>query len=444
MSTGSEMGPRDRVLLALRHEEPDRIPIDLGSTHVSTINPLSYRDLRIYLGLQDKPVRVKDVVAQLTEVDEDIVKLFHVDLIDVNRHLPPANSEIYYRDTFYQCMVCVNRDSSTGKAEIYEPMWKTWIHSYYGLSEEIPACIDIVEEGNSLVIYLNKSIQLGKGSKSSSTFSPPDAHGLNPLANIRSAEDIKNFDWDLFKVSYRYIEFLKKKAEYLYKNTDYALVFSLAGRVHAWAQALRGWTRWLADLRLRKTLAEAVLDHIVDVIMHNVKKYIDAFGDYVQVIGFADDLGTEEAPQISVQTFRDIYKHRYEEIFSYIKRHSKMYIFLHSDGAIFPLIKEFVDIGLDIINPIQLSAKGMDPEKLKKEYGEQITFWGGGADVQRVLPFSTPEEVVQHVKNLIKVFAPKGGFIFATTHNIQPPTPPANIVLTFITAYEYGRYPIRW
>ncbi|MEM0027352.1 MAG: uroporphyrinogen decarboxylase family protein [Ignisphaera sp.] len=439
---GAELKPRERVLIALRHEEADRVPIDLGSTHVSTINPLSYVVLRKYLGLPERPARIKDVVAQLTEIDFDVLQIFHADLIDVNRHLPPSPGEEYYRDVFYQCMSCPYRNPETGKAEIFENNWKTWSHPHYGFSEEVPACIDITEKGNSLLIYLYKTTLLGEGSKTSTTFSPPDARGANPLADAKSVEDVKRFDWDLFKVSDKYVDYLRRKAEYLYKNTDYALVYSLAGRMHAWAQALRGWTRWLSDLRLRKTLAEAVLDNIMDVLMYNVKRFIEAFGEYVQVIGFADDLGTEEGPQIPVQLFRDMYKHRYEELFGYIKKHSKMYIFLHSDGAIFPLIKEFIDAGLDIINPIQLSAKGMDPEKLKKEYGEHITFWGGGADVQRVLPFASKDEVVQHVRNLIKIFAPGGGFVFATTHNIQPPTPPENIVAVFETAYRYGKYPI--
>lgn len=284
---------------------------------------------------------------------------------------------------------------------------------------------------------------MGIGSKSSFTFAPIDSHGANPLANARSTNEVKDFNWDVFKYSDRYLEFLRKKAEYLHRSTDYALVYSLAGRVHAWAQALRGWTRWLSDLRLRKPLANAVLDHIMDVVLYNTKKLIDYIGEYITVIDYADDLGTEEGPQISVQLLKEMYKHRYEELFSYIKRHSKLFIFLHSDGAIFPLIKEFIDVGLDIINPIQLSAKGMDPEKLKKEYGEQITFWGGGADVQRVLPFTKPEDVVKHVRDMIRVLAPGGGFIFATTHNIQPPTPPENIVAVFKAAYEHGRYPIR-
>jgi len=436
------MKSRERVIVALRHEEPDRIPIDFGSTHVSTVNPACYRDLRRFLRLKDRPARVKDVVAQLTDVDAELLEFFHTDFIDVNRHLPPTNTEIYYRDTFYQCMVCLNKDPETGKAEIIDSLWKLWHHSYGDFYEEIPSSIDIVDEGGNYVIRL-RDITLGIGSRSSFTFTPIDSHGINPLANASTTNHVKDFSWDAFKYSDRYLEFLRKKAEYLHKNTEYVLVYSLAGRVHAWAQALRGWTRWLSDLKLRKTLANAILDHIMDVILYNVKKLIDYIGEYITVIGFADDLGTEEGPQISLQLFREMYKHRYEELFSYIKKHSKLFIFLHSDGAIFPLIKEFIDAGLDIINPIQLSAKGMDPEKLKKEYGEQITFWGGGADVQRVLPFAKPDEVALHVKNLIKIFAPKGGFIFATTHNIQPPTPPENIVTVFKTAYEFGRYPIR-
>jgi uroporphyrinogen decarboxylase len=141
------MRPRERVIITLRHEEPDRIPIDFGSTHVSTINPMCYRDLRRFLGLETRPARVKDVVAQLTEVDAELIELFHSDFIDVNRHLSPTNTEIYYRDTFYQCMVCLNRDHETGEAEIVDPSWKLWHHSYGNFYEEIPSLIDIVEEG---------------------------------------------------------------------------------------------------------------------------------------------------------------------------------------------------------------------------------------------------------------------------------------------------------
>jgi hypothetical protein len=128
---------------------------------------------------------------------------------------------------------------------------------------------------------------LGIGSRSSFTFTPIDSRGINPLANASTTNHVKDFSWDAFKYSDRYLGFLRKKAEYLHKNTEYVLVYSLAGRVHAWAQALRGWTRWLSDLILRKTLANAILDHIMDVILYNVKKLIDYIGKYITVIRFA-------------------------------------------------------------------------------------------------------------------------------------------------------------
>jgi hypothetical protein len=165
----------------------------------------------------------------------------------------------------------LNRDPETGKAEIVDPSWKLWHHSYGNFYEEIPSLIDIVEEGGNYVVKL-RDIVLGIGSKSSFTFAPIDSHEANPLANARSTNEVKDFNWDVFKYSDRYLEFLRKKAEYLHRSTDYVLVYSLAGRVHAWAQALRGWTRWLSDLRLRKPLANAVLDHIMDVVLYNTKK----------------------------------------------------------------------------------------------------------------------------------------------------------------------------
>jgi uroporphyrinogen decarboxylase len=249
---------------------------------------------------------------------------------------------------------------------------------------------------------------------------------------------LKKFDWDSFKVTDDVVEILRKRAEYLYKNTDYALINNFIGNPggyhDAGGQNLRGWDKWLSDLKIRKPLAEAILDHIHEVRMYNVKKIVNAVGEYVQVIKIgSDDLGTEEGLQIDVKTFKEFYKHRYEELFNIVKKRSRAYIFFHSCGSIYPFIKEFIDIGVDIINPVQISAKNMDPEKLKKEFGDQITFWGG-VDTQHVLPFAKPDEVVDHVKKLIKIFAPRGGFILAPVHNIQPPTPPENIVAMFKTA----------
>jgi len=427
------MNPRTRVLTALKHEEPDRIPIDIGSTPTTAIHVFAYRDIRRMLNLPERPIRIFDFGQQLAEVEKELLEFFHVDVISINRVLEPCAPYPY---------IWRYRTRRGDVVEISDKEWKLWIHRD-GTPVEIPKNIDIIEEEDGYVAYIREDI-IGKMPKNGYYFWGLDRwKEYIPLANVKTVEDVNNFNWDSYKVSDDYIETLRKRAEYLYRSTEYALIFFGAGSLHEWGQGLRGWSTWLSDLKIRKPLAEAILDNMMDVLKYNVDKYVDAVGEYVQVIGFGDDLGTEEGPQISVQMFREFYKHRYEELFNIVKKRSKMFIFLHSCGSIYPFVKEFIDVGLDVLNPVQISAKGMDPKKLKSEFGDQISFWGGGVDTQHILPFAKPDEVAEHVKKLIKIFAPKGGYIYATVHNIQPQTPPQNIETIYKTAYKYGKYPIK-
>jgi len=434
--------PRERLLIALRHEEPDRIPIDLGSTGVTGINVFVYRDLRKLLNLPSKPIRVADFLSQIAEVEKEVLDTLHVDVINIERTLPPAYPmEISWK-------LWTHRDGTL--IEIPAKDLVVWAGTTFTVRGEV----SIVRREDGYYAYINNMLA-GIMPLQGYYFEPyTRVRHIRPVKDakipyiiadeVKSIEDVKKLDWDRYKISDEEIDIMRKRAEYLYKNTEYGLVVARAYQFHEWGQHLRGWSTWLSDLRLRKPLAEAILDHMMDVVMYNVKRVVDAVGEYVQVMSVIhDDLGTEEGPQISPQIFREFYKHRYEEVIGYIKRHSKAYIFFHSCGSIFPLIKELIDVGIDILNPVQISAKGMDPERLKKEYGEQITFWGGGADNQHILPLAKPEEVAEHVKKLIKIFAPKGGFVYAQIHNINPPTPAENVLTAFKTAYEYGKYPIR-
>jgi len=417
--------PRERLLLTLRHEEPDRIPIDLGSTIVTGIHVLAYRDLRNELKLLEKPIRVRDYQQMLAEVEKEIINYFHIDVLDIGRSIDPSF------------------DVSN--------KWIQWYWKEHDMKLEFPSNVEIKEDKDFYILqekYHHRA--------PARTYIMPKKGGYYfdilerlrkksyPLENVNSIDDVKKYDWDQWKVKDEYLERLKMKAEFLYKYTDYGLVYYYAASLHEWAQThLVGWTKWLTLLKIRKSLAEAILEHMMEVARYNVKKYVDALKDYIQVIAFGDDLGTEERPQISVKDFREFYKDRWEELFSYVKKHSRMYIFFHSCGSIFPLIRELIDIGVDIINPVQISAKDMQPEKLKNEYGEQVTFWGGGIDTQHVLPIAKPNEIVEHVKRIIKIFAPKGGYVFAAVHNIQPNTPSKNILTLFETVYRYGNYPLR-
>ena len=429
------MKPRERVILALKHEEPDRVPIDLGATGVSGIHAKAYYELRKYLGLPEKLPRIRDVHQQLADVDRDVLEFFHVDAIEISRLVEPrAPYPITYRFTSVDGYL-----KEVSEFEFW--VWK----APYGIDVEIPKHVEIVECEDGFIGYAEGK-PFGKILKTGYYF----WRLRHALADAKSVEDVEKYDWDIGKIPENIIEVFKKRAEYLYKNTEYALVNSFVGLLgafrglHAGGQTIRGWEKWFGDLKFRKPLAEAILDHIFEIMLYNTKRLIDATGEYIQVYVIAyDDMGMETGPQISVEVFREFYKDRYADIIGYVKKHSKAFTFLHSDGSIFPLIKEFIDIGLDIINPVQISAKGMEPEKLKKTYGEQITFWGAAADNQHVLPLAKPDELREHVKGLIRIFAPGGGYVFANIHNVQLGVPPENIVTMFRTAYEYGRYPIR-
>ena len=405
------MKSRERILIALNHEEPDRVPIDLGSMPSTGIMAIAYARLKEYLGIKRGTIRVYDVGQQLAEPEEEILKLFHVDVIDLKRSLPPCGPD--------------NRK------------WKKW-NLPDGTPCEVPEWFNPVPDGKGGWLIVRNGIVVAKMPKGGYYFDGV----YHPLEKVRSVKEIHDYNWDAHKVSDEYVEWLRKKAEFLYKNTDYAIHFFGAGSIHEWGQGLRGWSNWLIDLTLRKQIAEAIIEHMMEVLMYNLKKYVSALKDYVQIIGFGDDLGTQAGPQISPKVYREMLKPYHEELFQYVRKHSKMYVFLHSCGSIYKLIPDLIDAGIDILNPVQISAKDMKPEKLKKEFGEQITFWGGGVDTQRVLPYATLKQLEEHVKHNIKIFAKGGGYVFNQVHNIQANVPPEKIVTIFRAAYKYGHYPV--
>ena len=184
------------------------------------------------------------------------------------------------------------------------------------------------------------------------------------------------------------------------------------------------------------------MDRFVEVNIKRAEKYLEAVGKYAQVVQVGDDLGLQDRMQISPEMYRKRVKPRHRELYKFIKEHSDAYLMLHSCGSIYPIIQDLIDIGVDALNPVQISAKDMDSEKLKSEFGRELTFWGGGCDTQSVLPRGSIEDVRIEVEKRISDFAPGGGFIFTQVHNIQPETPAANVDAMFRAAKEYGVYTI--
>ena len=399
---------RQRVLAALRHEEPDKVPVDFGATTNTGIVYTAYKELRDYLGLPSRIPRVYDLMQMLAEVDQDVRELFQVDCIGIER---------------------LNLRYGLSNAR-----WKTFTMPN---GEQIEVSTDFspeIEPDGALVI---------KRQGHSVARMPANGYWFDatyfPLAEAKSPADLKGVrlpDWPDEE-----LEVLHQTARQLYEETEYAIVGTHGGGLFQNGHSLRGFEQWMLDLGGDPEMAEAVLDLMLDQNLRTMRAYLDAVGDYIQVVKVGDDLGTQTGPFMSLAMFRRLFKPRYREFYGYIKqRCPHLHIYLHSCGAVSQFIPDLIECGVDILNPVQISAAGMDPVRLKAEYGDRLTFWGGGIDTQRTLPFGTTDEVRAEVKRLMDIFAPGGGFVWGTVHNIQAKVPAANIAAMFESVQENRAY----
>ncbi len=231
---------------------------------------------------------------------------------------------------------------------------------------------------------------------------------------------------------------LGRKAKYLYENTDYALVTTFPG-VFEKAWELRGIERLFMDIVLDKKLTIALFNKVLEIELEIYEKLLTYVGKYIQLVMFTEDLGREDGLLFSPQFYLEVLKPCQEKLIQTITKHTQAKIAIHSDGAIRPLLKDFIEVGVDMINPVQAKARDMDTKKLKKDFGKDLCFWGG-IDTQKILPFGSPREVKEEVKRRIEDLAPGGGYLLASCHNIQADVPPENIEAMFEAGEEYGKY----
>lgn len=376
-----EMAPRERVLTSLSHEEPDRVPLDLGGL-ATTIESVPYDELKKYLGIKGETrLFLRDHV----DPPEEVLERFGIDTRYI-RIKPPKNFKVQ------------------------------------------------IEPDNS---YLDEWGTRWKKPESSLYWDPVD----HPLKDA-TIEDLETYNWPDPHDPGR-TEGLWEEAKRLREKTDYAIVADtpLLGIFESASVCLRGIERFMMDLILDKPFAKALLDRVADIHIEFFRHYLDAVGEYIDVIVVSDDLGCENGPLISPELYREIIKPAERKLWQFIKNNTKAYLFLHSCGSISKFIPDLIEIGVDILNPIQVSAKDMDTKRLKEEFGDRMTFWGG-VDTQRVLPFGSPEEVEGEVKRRISDAAPGGGYVLTAVHNIQAGVPPENICMMYDAARKYGRYPI--
>lgn len=402
------MNHRQRVLTSLRHEEPDRVPLDLGGTVDSTIMAVAYRRLREHLGLRPGWTRVADVYQHTALVEEDVRRALGVDVL-------------------------LAGDEPT--------RWRAGTLPD-GSPAEFPAKFQPQRQvDGSQVVFDKRGNVVLKMPEGGHYFDPVHS----PLADATSIADIDAHmdaieSYDRPSHLDKQYEDLAQKAKALRRETDYLLVGFFGGHIFQAGQSLRGWATFLLDLLENPAFAEALMDRLVEANVRRFERYAATVGPYVDVIQFEDDLGMQDRPLLRPELYRERVKPYHARLFRFVKSRCDACLLLHTDGAVAPFIPDFIEMGVDILNPVQVSAAGMDPVALKRDYGRDIAFWGGGCESQRVLPFGTPQEVADEVKRRIDQLAPGGGFVFAPIHNIQSEVPPENVVAMYETARAYGVY----
>jgi len=386
------MNSRERVLTALNHREPDRVPFDMGGTVVTGIQARAYRRLRSYLGLPEKEIKIVDMLQQLAAVDDDVMDRLGVDMrnvsprstasFQIDLHETPDGQYTYFYDEY---RVGWRMPTDNG---MYYDMFD------HPLSGEItPRDID--------------------------RYQLPDPLDPSRFAGLREAS----------------LRVLEEEKRALIVGNISAGIFEL----YMWTRGYKdGYADWAGD----PDMAGQMLHKYMDLQMAYWEKMFAVMeGIPIDVVQMADDIAGQNGMLISPTSYRRQLKPFHKEMFDYIHSRSDAKIFFHSCGAVRPVIRDLIEVGVDILNPVQVNAYNMDSAELKREYGKDITFWGGGVDTQNAFDEShTPAEVRADVRKRLTDLMPGGGFIFNTVHNIQGNVPPENIMAMWETIQEYGKY----
>jgi uroporphyrinogen decarboxylase len=416
-TTTPTMTARQRVLAAVEHREPDRLPMDVGSTPSSGISAIAHTRLVRHLSLRDQRTRVYEVVQQVAQPSDELLDRFRIDVVDVGRTFDT-------RDEDWHAMTL------PGGVDVEVPAWFRPVQQPDGSWDAFsPDGLRIASMPLGAAFFDQTHVPYLDGY-------PEDFSGLVSVMPTVLWSGLAHSPWD-HAAEADFWEQLRARTLAQRASTDRALMISVGCNLFEWGTFLRRIDNFLMDLVLDPVHVDGLLDALMELHLATLERVLAAVGDVADVIRFGDDLGMDSGPLMSPETYRRFFKPRHAALQAYVHEHSTMKTFLHSCGSIHALLPDLIEAGVDIINPVQISARDMEPERLERDFGADITFWGGGADTRQVLPRGTPAEVRDHVRRTIETFAPGGGFVFATAHNMLPDVPPENIVAMFEAVDEY-------
>ena len=404
------MTSRERVLAALQHKETDKIPVDCGAERSTTIQAIAYNNLKKHLEIEKGETKINDTVQQCVIPEQWFLDMFQIDVLDLARTFAEDPKD-----------------------------WKDWTLPD-GSPAKIQAWIQMERKDSMTVIVNERGEDICRMPDHAYYFD----QSVWPLYGMHK-ENFDDLPKYMQKVMWSYLpdpmwrksddpNFFKKlrdNAKKLYEETDYAIIMPFGGSIFEYGQYLYRTDELLENLITHKNEIKKMVEKLTEIYLENLPKVLDAVSPYAQVIRMGDDLGLQSGPMISPKLYREIYFPHHKTMFQMVKQKTDMYIYFHSCGAMSEYIPDLIEAGVDIINPVQITAAGMEPEKLKREFGKDMVFWGGGCDTQHVLPHGTPEDVRRDVRHNSEIFMKDGGFVFNQVHNILADVPPENIIAMF-------------
>ena len=402
---------RQRVLAAMGHRQADRVPLDFGGHRSSGISAIAYAGLRRFLGLPERPVRVYDVIQQLAVIDDDVLDLFAVDTIELGRGFALRDEE-----------------------------WKEWVLPG-GLPCLIPAWTRMERLEGAWALRSAGGRVLGHMPDGALYFD----QCYWPLADAVTLDDIEaafgESIWTAVAAPPGPVDraALAAGARRLREHTERAIIGLFGGNLLELGQIFFRADNFFMMLAGDGARAHEFLERLTEVHLRNLERFLGTVGPYIDIILFGDDLGMQSGPQISPAMYREFFKPRHARLWRRAKELADVKVLLHCCGGVRELLGDLIDAGLDAINPVQISCAGMAAAGLKRDFGRDITFWGGGCDTHHVLPNGTPEQVREHVRRQVEVLRPGGGFVFQQVHNILADVPPQNILAMFEAVAEAGR-----
>ncbi len=389
------MNSRERILATLEHKAPDRVPLDLAGSHVTGIHKIAYENLCAKLDM-NADASFADDIQQVVIPSEEVLNKLEVD----TRGLYP---------------LCSHNWNVKGKdvGEMLEHL------DEWGLTQHLPK---------------------NDGFWWSMVGSPMDA----PMIETSQIDD---FTWPNPCLPER-IAGLREQAIKHREAGKIVMMKGLCAGVFEMGQRIRGMENFLCDLLADPDVACKLMDKILELKIQFWDMALTELGDVVDIVVESDDYGTQASQLVSPDTFRELIKPRVAELISSIKDKftetkkdgEKGYFFFHSCGNVRSILPDFIEIGVDILNPVHISATGMNPVELKRDFGKDVTFWGGGIETQNILPNGTPEEIKEDVKRNLDALMPGGGYVFNTVHNIQAEIPPENVMAMYEALREFGKY----